>query len=224
MATRSDLLTTEEAADLLKVSVRRVQQMLDAGELTRVARGLVDRASVDQYIASHRGGRRAWAEHTAWAAIALLSDERVDWIGEAERWRVQTTLRKVEVPDLIARLRNRAEVHSYQAHPSATQRLRADLISTNASGIGLVAATGDLVVDGYLATKRLDEVVRRYGLREASAGTVTLRATRFDLDVVSDLAASSDVLIAVDAATSVDPRVRGVGERVLADALEKFRT
>ena len=44
------------------------------GDLTRVARGLLDRGPPDRYLAESHGGRtRVWAEHTAWGAIALLS-------------------------------------------------------------------------------------------------------------------------------------------------------
>ena len=44
-----------------------------------------------------------------------------------------------------------------------------------------------------------------------------------DIDFVKYLAAFNRTLAAVDAATSLDPRERGAGEKVLASRLELFR-
>lgn len=223
MIDRGDLVTTGEAAGLLGVSVRRVQQMLDSQALDRVARGLVDRTSVERYLAGHAAGRtRAWAEPTAWAAIGLLSGEEVGWLGQTQTSRLRATLRQITTGvDRLTRLRDRATVRVYDGHPSAAERLREDLVVASRSRLGLVETnTG---VDGYLATHRLETLVRRYALREDAAGSFILRATGFDLDLVAHLTTHSDVLAAVDAATSLDPRERGAGERALASALERFR-
>jgi len=54
------------------------------------------------------------------------------------------------------------------------------------------------------------------------SGVVTLRVTGFDFDRVRGLVDTS-VVAALDAATGSDPRLRGVGRRVLADLLEAYR-
>lgn len=64
--------------------------------------------------------------------------------------------------------------------------------------------------------------VLRLGLRECANGDITVRATGFGLAII-ERATTSAVLAAVDAATSLDPRECGAGERVLANALERFR-
>lgn len=46
---------------------------------------------------------------------------------------------------------------------------------------------------------------------------------RFDLKAVHDITLHDDVLAALDAATSTDPRARGVGERALTAALDRYR-
>lgn len=220
-----DLLTTAETAQYLGVSERRVQQMLNHGDLARVARGLVDRHSVERYHIEGRGRRtRVWAEHTAWAAIALLSGEqRAEWLGQVQHSRLRASLRSTtDASDLIARLRGRAATHVYRGHPSVAARLRDDVISSNGVLIGLTAHQEE--VDGYVASADvLDVVVRRYALREDAAGHYTVRVTGFDRDVVGRLLRSSRVLAALDAATAVDPRAQGVGVRVLEEALERFR-
>lgn len=216
-----DLLSTEEAAHLLSVTVQHVNRLARAGEIAKVAYGLVDRASVDRYIASHRTGRtRVWAEHTAWAAIALLSGQHVDWVGAAQVSRLRSTIREIEaVSDLVARLRDRAATRIYSGHRSAVLRLRDELVAVDRSMLGLVDDVKR--VNGYLASNTLAATVRHLGLRESANGAITVRATGFDLAVVERLATTSSVLAAVDAATSLDPRERGVGERVLASAIER---
>ena len=65
--------------------------------------------------------------------------------------------------------------------------------------------------------------MRRYALRADASGPYLLRATNFDLDVVTHLAETSTVLAAVDAAGSLDSRERGVGQAALTETLERFR-
>lgn len=77
----------------------------------------------------------------------------------------------------------------------------------------------------------LDRLVRTYSLRPHVRGNLVLRAVhtgdRLDgegvsLDLVRTLM-DNDVLVALDAATSEDPRERGVATRMVSDALTRFR-
>jgi hypothetical protein len=185
---------------------------------------LIDRDSLERYLAERHGGRtRVWAEHTAWGAIAMLTGTYANWLGPAQASRVRTWLREVTDPaDLVAQTRDRAGVHTYPSHRSALRPLLEELVTTHASGLGLVDSRPDSV-DGYLPAGRLSATVRFFGLRADPAGNVTIRATSFDIDVVRDLTVQGTVLAALDAATSRDPRARGVGERALAGALARFR-
>lgn len=94
-------------------------------------------------------------------------------------------------------------------------------MTTDASWLGLVGSRHDSV-DGYLPAGRLDSTVLFFGLRADPGGNVMIRATSLAIDVVRDVAIQSIVLAALDAATSRDPRERGVGERALAGALDRF--
>jgi hypothetical protein len=220
-----DFLTTAEAAERLGVSERRVQQMLNTGDLLRVARGLVDRHSVELYRSEGRNRRRRyWAEHTAWAAIALLSGEqRADWLGQVQASRLRTALRETaDAAQLVARLRGRATRHVYSGHSSVAARLRDEVSTSNAALLGL--STPLTEVDGYVGSKEaLEDIVRRYALREDPAGQYTVRVTGFDRDVVGHLLRTSRVLAGLDAASATDPRVRGVGVDALEEALKRFR-
>lgn len=225
MATRDDLVSVEEASRLLHVSVQHVRRLADSGELSKVARGLIDRKSLDRYQFEHRQSRtRAWAEHTAWGAIALLSGHDANWLGATQASRVRRTLREMAEPaELLVRTRDRARVHTYTAHASALPLLREKLAVTGLATLGIVDSADDTSLDGYLADTDLDSTVRALGLRADAGGNVTIRATGFDFGVVSELVTNGRIVAALDAATSLDPRIRGVGERALTDALDTYR-
>ncbi|HSE10957.1 MAG TPA: helix-turn-helix domain-containing protein [Nocardioidaceae bacterium] len=222
MASTADFVSTREAARLLGVSVQQVNRIIEAGELTRVARGLVDRTSIERYRAARHGGRkRVWAQPTAWAAIALLSGEDISWLGQVQAWRLRSTLLETtNAGDLITRCRDRADVRTYRGHSSVLSHLRGEIVSPAAALIGLADSASS--VDGYVSTEAGATLASRYALKEDDTGTITLRATDFDIYIVTRLARASSVLAALDAATSLDPRSRGVGERVLGEALARF--
>ena len=218
-----DMLTLSEAAAALGVSERRAQQMAENGQITRVARGLFDRASVERHRAERGTGlTRSWSEQTAWGAIAMLSNAAPLGLGDTQTYRLRATLREITDPtDLAIRLRDRATVTTWSGHRSVTDRIRQDLVVPGRKRIGLVE--NDTLVDGYIHTDDVHALVRRNRLRQDTTGTITLRITGMDIDFVKYLAAFNRTLAAVDAATSLDPRERGVGEQVLVGRLELFR-
>jgi hypothetical protein len=240
MSTSGDFVTTEEAAATLGVTVQHVRRLIDNGDLVRVARGLVDSTSLDRYQRSGRGGRtRVWAEHTAWAAIALLSGINPDWLGVAQASRLRGLLREISAPGFVARTHRRADIHVYLAHPSALGRISRDLVTTDPMRLGLVEGVGyngiplsglserDAAgrLNGYYATENLAWAVRHFALRDDPAGNLTIRTTGFDLAVIRELAVTEmPVLAAVDAAAALDPRERGMGLLALRTALEAYAT
>ena len=219
-----DLLTLPEAALRLGVSERRAQQMAENGQIIRVARGLFDRASVERHRAERGAGlTRTWAEHTAWGAIAMLSNKAPLGLGDTQTYRLRAALREITDPaELAVRLRDRATVTVWSGHRSVADRIRQDLVVPGRKRIGLVEDSAR--VDGYVHTDGVHDLVRRYRLSQDASGTITLRVTdSVAVDIFKDLPNFNRTLAAVDAATSLDPRERGVGEQVLVDRLELFR-
>jgi hypothetical protein len=217
------LLAVSEAAEPLGVSTRQVQHLVARGELRSLARGVVDEASVERLLAVRRGSHtRAWAEATAWGAVALLSGSAAGWMGESQRSRLKGRLRTLNADELVERTRGRAHVTRYRAHASTGERLRQELADNSdaARQLGLAATNA---VDGYVATTDLAGVVARHGLIRDDAGRVTLRATTMGLDVVRALAERGIVLAALDLAASLDIRERRAGLGALDGALEEFR-
>ncbi|MBD8869309.1 hypothetical protein [Nocardioides donggukensis] len=223
MAIRGDFLTTQEVSDLLGVEARQVRILAEAGSITRIARGIFDRTSVERYRAERGSGRtRTWAEHTAWGAIAMLSGAAPLGLGDVQTYRLRATLREITDPtELTIRLRDRATVTTWSGHRSVIERVRNELVIPGRQRLGLVE--DDAIVDGYIHADRIADLVRRYKLGEDSTGSITLRYTYMDIDFIKYLAALNRTLAAVDAATSLDPRERGVGEQVLVRRLELFR-
>ncbi|WP_158648120.1 hypothetical protein [Nocardioides houyundeii] len=223
MAFRGDFLTTQEASDVLGVEARRVRVLAETGAITRVARGIFDRTSVERYRAERGTGRtRTWAEHTAWGAIALLAGTAPVGLGDTQRYRLRATLLEITDPtELAIRLRDRATVTTWSGHRSVSDRVREEIVIPGRQRLGLVE--DDAIVDGYIHTDRIADLVRRCRLREDTTGSITLRYTSMNIDFVKHLAASNRTLAAVDAATSLDPRERGVGEHALVQRLELFR-
>lgn len=224
MATKDELVSVEEASRLLDVSTQHVRRLADSGALARVARGVIDRASLDRYLNAQRRGRtRAWAEQTAWGAIALLAGSDTDWLGPSQTSRIRRTLRDLDEPsDLLVRLRDRASTQTYTAHRAALSRLRAIIAVSDPTMLGIVNANGSSL-EGYIAADALEATVRDLALQQAATGNVTLRATRFDFARVESIVTGSAVVAALDAATSMDPRIRGAGERSLGSALRAYK-
>lgn len=223
MAIRGDFLTTQEVSDLLGVEERQVRVLAETGSITRVARGIFDRTSVERYRAERGSGRtRTWAEHTAWGAIAELSNAAPQGLGDTQRYRLRAALLQIADPtELVIRLRDRATVTTWSGHRSVVERVREELVIPGRQRLGLVE--DDAIVDGYIHTDRIADLVRRCRLVEDTTGSITLRYTSMDIDFVKYLAAYNRTLAAVDAATSLDPRERGVGEQTLIGRLELFR-
>jgi len=141
-------------------------------------------------------------------------------MGQVQRSRLKSELRKMTGTELVARTRNRASVHRLHGHASAALRLRDGIVAS-----GNTAALGDITaamnrVDGYIGEDAYEGLVRDYGLVEAWDGNVTLRTTGFDVAVIERLATADSVLAALDLAKSLDTRERTTGLGILNRVLE----
>lgn len=211
-----------EAARRLELSERQVERLVRAGALVKVHRGLVDERSVTLQRARVRKPGRGWDEATAWAAIAFLTGRRADWLGQTQRSRLKTTLKRLSAEDLVSRARNRATVHRLGGLDSAVRLASREIIDAHAHDIDL-GLTGGRRVDGYVAEAELLRLVRRLRLHEDLDGQLTLRATSFDIDVVRSLATDGHIVGALDLAESTDPRERRAGLDALTAALTELR-
>lgn len=216
------LIAVSATAERLGVSTRQVQHLVAHGELHLVARGVLDEASVDRFLAVRGTGAhtQAWSESTAWGAIAILSGQVPYWMGGTQHSRLKARLRGLSSAGLIERARNRAVAVRYAGHPAGVERVRAEIVDTSRGAVTLGLAT-TAAVDGYVAREDLDGILARHGLIRDDAGRFTLRATSMDLAVVRDLAENGVVLAALDLSGSVDSRESTVGRATLDRALRR---
>jgi len=220
-----ELVSGREAAERLGVSVRQAQRLAKDGRLTFVGVDRIDFDSVLRLVAQRQGHhRRVWTEPTAWAVVALLTGQAASWLGQPQRSRLRKVLGDVDAAELVARTRNRAEVRRFRSHPAAVGRLRPQLWVTGAGAeLGdLTASTSSSGVDGYVDAGEVDSLVRRFRLVGDPTGNVTLRVTSVGRRVVEPLV-DSEVLAALDLATSGDDRERVAAFEVLEDHLRSFR-
>lgn len=225
MITAHDYMTTEEVSELLGVEARRVRVLAENDNITRIARGVYLRTSVERYHAERGTSRtRTWAEHTAWGAISLLCGVPTAGLPDTQEYRLRAALRQITDPhELVTRIRDRASVHICAGDRSVPQRIRDDLVVPGRTALGL--AEDVTRVDGYVNTSDVAALLRKYHLDDTNdAGAITLRVTDEPRTRIAHLVArSTDTLPAVDAATSLDSTERERGLQVLAWKLDRYR-
>jgi len=114
------LMTTEQAAHRIGVSIRHVQRLVANGDLVAIGTDRVDAGSVAQWVAQRQGSRvRAWEELTAWAAVALLEGSPAPWLGQAQRSRLRSALAAATAPEVTARTREHSDTSAGSSSPPA---------------------------------------------------------------------------------------------------------
>ncbi|USQ79094.1 hypothetical protein NF556_15940 [Ornithinimicrobium faecis] len=225
-----DVLTVGAAAELLGVSAAQVQHLGRTAQVAYLARGLLDGASVRRYRSERQGmSTRAWAGNTAWAAIALLSGESADWLGQAQLSRLRSRLRSISTTGLVAATRNRARAVRFTGHESASGRLASDPRVARLRGLdGLVGLLGGAHVEGYIAAGDKTALVRELGLRPAVRGNFVLHEISEDQHGAEGAVAwvrelmDGPVLPALHAAVSEEPRAQGLARATLQEQLDGF--
>ena len=228
MSERSDYVDVGEAARMLGVTKRHVARLGEQGQIRYLARGLVDPGSVNQYLSEREFSRsRPWSEATAWGAVALLSGIEVDWLGQVQASRLRGRLRRLATDEngaheCVGRARVRASVRTYESFGFLVSRVRKEVVVVGRRGLGLSDARKDRI-DGYVSSEVLTKLEQSLGLLRDTRGTMILRATDFDLDIIKRIARNGNgALAALDAAGSMDPREHGVGARALTEYLQDF--
>lgn len=220
----SGVLSVATAAQRLGITDARVRAMLRSGVLqgTKLTdHWLVSAQSVrERELAGAPPGRQLEPSN-AWVALAFASGEPAPWASDEQAQRVARLLERSGLTGLRPRLRRRAQVVLYYAHPgvlpelSASSKLAlAGISAAGANGLGIVAGAE---LDAYVAEREVHELATRFALaRRDRGGNVTLRMLPPDLDVVADrpipLAA-----VALDLAEGGEPRGAQLGAAKLQD-------
>ncbi|MEX0580592.1 MAG: hypothetical protein WD228_05730 [Mycobacterium sp.] len=221
-------MTTLACAEVLGISARQVARLARAGELTvsRTVGGalLVDGASVHRLAKHGRHNGRPWTAATAWAALALLSGERVDWLDVAAMSRLRHRLRASGASELCWTTRRRATVHRMRGWGKDTGLLHSGVSALRDPAMSeLFDLTAvERGADGYVCARDFADLVTTLGLVEDRDGDVTVRVVTDDSGYGVDHVPTAAV--AVDLAESLDTRESAAGLRVLEDLLDAFRS
>lgn len=228
MSLRSEYVDVGEAARMLGVTKRHVARLGEQGRIRYLTRGLVDQGSINEYLSQREFSRsRPWSGATAWGAVALLSGIEVDWLGQVQTSRQRGRLRRLAADEngsheFVGRARVRASVRTYESFGFLVSRVRKDVVVVGRRGLGLSDARKDRI-DGYVNSDVLTKLEKSLGLLRDTRGTMILRATNFDLDIIKRIATKGNgALAALDAAGSMDPREHSVGARALTKFLQDF--
>ena len=177
-------VSVAEAAARLKVSPRRVRQLLKEGGLAGHRIGetwLVVADELESRLESPPLSGRPLSSTSAWDVLAALSevDEGLEPLSPPARSRARSRARQlrrhssgIDSNEWRSALRRRAELHRLYAHPSVVADLLADR-RVVCSGISAAQYYGaDLVVlggaEGYVRASDLDNILHQYALSAAS--------------------------------------------------------
>lgn len=221
-------MTTVASAEVLGVSARQIARLARAGELTvtRTVGGalLLDGASVHRLAKQGRHNGRPWAAATAWAALALLSGERVDWLDASAMSRLRHRLRASSASELCWMTRRRAMLHRMRGWGkdigllhTGVSALRDPVVSER---FNLTPVTNGS--DGYVCARNFTAATTALGLIDDVDGDMTVRVVPDDAGYAVDRVLTAAV--AVDLAGSLDTRESAAGMRVLGDMLDDFRS
>jgi excisionase family DNA binding protein len=220
-------MTASAAADLLGVSQRQVERLARAGDLTvtRTVGGalLLDAASVHGWAQRDRHHGRPWSAATAWAALTLLSGERVDWLRPSALSRLRHRLRSSDASELAWQVRRRAAVHRMQGWGQDTGLVRTGVSALSDSELSALFELSPVArgIDGYVRANEFSAVVAALGLVEDVAGNARVRVVPEDAGYAVGHVLTAAV--AVDLSEALDTRESAAGQRVLQNLLEEFR-
>lgn len=213
----------EQAAEELKVTPRRVRQMLADGTLEGQRVGsvwVIDERALRFAAQRRRAAHRPWNPSSAWAVLAL-ADGAEPACTPGERSRARRRLAG-GLANLVGPLTSRAHSRRFNAHPSVIERLaaRPGVVRTAASAsaehhLGLV---GSWPLEAYVRQGDLDGILDEEVMEE--------RSERFNLllRVVEDrlwpfgrgVEVAPRAVVAVDLLESEDERARRAGTELLA--------
>lgn len=196
-------MSVRDAAEALDLGVHRIRALAHAGAIHAIKQGRdlrLSRRDVERIAANGLVGGRPYKAANAWQRL------------------IDEDLPDESIPVLLARLSRRGKRHLYVAHPSLLQRLAADdrlLLSGHSAAD--VPLGDDPVVEAYVASDDLDDVAAACRLRDPERSVnVILRAVPPEIDLPDEV---PPIVVALDLMESPLPRVRGVGEEMLAGLL-----
>jgi len=224
----ADLVSISEAADLLSLSPARVRLMAAKGQLPAVKIGnrwAVERSTVERRRREKVVRGRRFSPRNAWAVLKLASGEEPPPLDPSARSRLKKALALEGLEGLEPRLKDRALVTTYNAHPGEIPYLLEDnaLMRSGISAaapwnLGLLSGRE---ADGYVAQSQLRSLIGQHALSPTGVdGNVRLRVIPDDLWSALSVDArpiAPRAAVALDLAEEVDARSHKAGRELLRE-------
>lgn len=217
-----DLLSTQEAAEQLGVSARRVRALVEQGDLDAVRAGrtlLIQPESVARHQARGAGATRPLSARMSWAA--MLSD-----IGTTDIERVTRALGLSSSEH--RRLLDLRDRPTSDWSWLARRRARVERFAVRRIYLADIVATAGVLASGISALRRYDvDLTTRGGTAEIYAGVIDLQilASKFTLRADATANLIVHVLPAIDGMTRLlEERTEMTAATVAVDLLESGET
>lgn len=216
-------MTVREAAGLLEVTPEAVRKMLKSARLQQD--GTAGRTILLVADSVHRAKREAkrsgrlWTEQTAWAAMFLLSDQKVTWLSASELWRLRKRLATVSAEEFQQLARNRAISRRFRGGSVSKAKLSQVLALTGmgvlgderiANAFGLTAGVG--AIEGYAKAGFIDKHAKKLGLREDANGDILIREVNFVLPLEGGQVPMATIAVDLHDAHSTRERSAGLSK------------
>ena len=221
------LVSVQEAAGRLGISPEGVRQHAAAGRLGAVKRGRqwwLDAREVERMDRQRPRGGRALSLDMAWALLLMSSGDfaAAEQAAKHRRYvsRAQDWLASHSLADEAPRLRARARLERFDAHPSELPRLlqRSDVLATGISCGDLVGLVGgERAAEVYAPAGRRGTIVDEHGL-EPGDGPVCIRWVPDELWPLLDRdrdGRAPRAAVLLDLLENDDPRARREAARAL---------
>ncbi len=214
------VLSVRESAEVLGLHEAGVRRLVAAGDLPARkvgGRWLIEAGDLDRFRRAPRVGGRPYSPRMAWGILDLACGGEARWLDRFERSKARRRLEEGSLVELVPRLRRRAELYRFYAHPGVLDRLAGQVVRSGASA----AAEHDFdivardEVEGYVHASELAELVGRYKLRVPDGDhNVVLRAVGEPWPF-GNAEVAPRVVAALDLCEADDDRSRRAGQRAL---------
>jgi hypothetical protein len=227
---RPEFLSVPDAARELGVNASRVRALLAGGQLDGIKLGgrwLVPWSAVRERRNTRPARGRSLVPANAWGVLALASGEQPDWISRDERRRLVRLLEARGFAGLVPRLRERAALQRFYAHPGILREL-AEAPDVVAAGVSaarrhrLRLVPGE-EVEAYVAARRLQPVIERMVLERRDEGAnVRLRVIPDGFWPFHERFAPK-AAVALDLAELPDARAQRIGRAAIHELEQERR-
>ncbi|MFN8074230.1 MAG: helix-turn-helix domain-containing protein [Kineosporiaceae bacterium] len=224
------VVSTTEAAALLRVSPQRVRVLWQEGSLTgrkMAGRVILDRASLMDFAERERPPTRPLSARNAWTLLMLLDGVPTPWATPPEIARLRRLAFTRDAPALAALVRSRART----VHFDGPRGIGSHLVKQRevaASGVTLAPRWTDLVADAvtevYAEAARVAALQRDLQLWPAAAGALVVHSVPTSASrVLNGRAEMPAPVVAVDLLESGEPRSERAGKALWTSITEKWR-